>query len=191
MWVACTQPATIEFAADHGLGVLGFGIGPAASNDYVRMYRERIKKAQPFGAFVNNRFALWITALCARTDDEAIKIQAPNVKTYLDHAHSLFASWIDGKPPHTHKWHMEYFEQLYQQVQKVNLEEVLKVGLGAACIGGPESCARTLQRLEDAGVDEALLFMQAFTTPHDAIMRSIELFAKEVKPRIKSRAATV
>ncbi|MBI3742798.1 MAG: LLM class flavin-dependent oxidoreductase [Chloroflexi bacterium] len=185
MWVACTQPATIEFAGDHGLGVLGFGIGPGQSNDYVRNYRERIKRAKPIGKAVNNRFALWVTALCADSDDEAIRIQAPNVKTYLDHARSLFASWIDGKPPQTHAWHMEYFETLYRQMEKVNIEEVLKVGLGAACIGSPDTCARVLQRLEDAGVDEVLLFMQAFTTPHDAIMRSIELFANQVKPRVR------
>ncbi|MBV8770817.1 MAG: LLM class flavin-dependent oxidoreductase [Deltaproteobacteria bacterium] len=30
MWVACTQPATLEFAADHGIGALGFGIGRAS-----------------------------------------------------------------------------------------------------------------------------------------------------------------
>ena len=86
---------------------------------------------------------------------------------------------------------MEYFEQLYQQVQGVDLREVIKIGLGAACIGDPDSCLRTLQRLEDAGVDEALLFMQGFTTPHDAIMRSIELFAKQVKPRIQPRKVDV
>jgi hypothetical protein len=31
----------------------------------------------------------------------------------------------------------------------------------------------------DAGVDEALLFMQIYTTAHDAIMRSIEMIAQE------------
>ena len=36
MWVACTQPASIEFAGDNGIGVLGFGIGQGQSNDYVQ-----------------------------------------------------------------------------------------------------------------------------------------------------------
>ena len=55
MWVACTQPATVEFAADHGLGVLGFGIGQGQSNDFVALYRERIKKAKPIGSFMRKR----------------------------------------------------------------------------------------------------------------------------------------
>jgi hypothetical protein len=30
--------------------------------------------------------------------------------------------------------------------------------------------------------------MGSFSTPHDKVMRSIELFAKEVLPRVKDRA---
>ena len=49
----------------------------------------------------------------------------------------------------------------------------------------PRDRHRVLQYLADAGVDEALLFMQLYTTPHDKIMRSIELLAKEVMPTLK------
>jgi alkanesulfonate monooxygenase SsuD/methylene tetrahydromethanopterin reductase-like flavin-dependent oxidoreductase (luciferase family) len=41
MWVASTQPSGIQFASEHGLGVLGFGISDINSNDYVSMYRRR------------------------------------------------------------------------------------------------------------------------------------------------------
>jgi hypothetical protein len=47
MSVACTQPASIEFAADNGIGVLGFGIGQGQSNDYVQLYRDRIRNCTP------------------------------------------------------------------------------------------------------------------------------------------------
>lgn len=46
---------------------------------------------------------------------------------------------------------------------------------------------KVLDYLTDAGVDEALLFMQMYTTPHDKIMRSIELMANKVRPLLKSR----
>ena len=72
MWVACTQPATLEFAGDHGLGVLGFGIGQGQSNSYVRTYRERIKNCRPFGASINDKFALLTFTLCCDTDEEAL-----------------------------------------------------------------------------------------------------------------------
>jgi alkanesulfonate monooxygenase SsuD/methylene tetrahydromethanopterin reductase-like flavin-dependent oxidoreductase (luciferase family) len=48
MSVACTQPSSIEFAADNGLGVLGWH-RPRGFNDFVTLYRERIKNAKPAG----------------------------------------------------------------------------------------------------------------------------------------------
>lgn len=188
MSVACTQPSTIQFAAKHGLGVLGFGIGQGQSNEYVQMYREAIKNAEPIGEFVNNRFALWVHTLCAPTDEEALAIQGPNFKLYSEQVRSLFAPWIDGKPPNSYAWFMQHFAEQYNQMQSIAMEDIVKAG--GACIGSPETCLRVLQYLSDAGVDEALLFMQSFTTPHETVMRSIELIAKEVKPRLKERATT-
>jgi alkanesulfonate monooxygenase SsuD/methylene tetrahydromethanopterin reductase-like flavin-dependent oxidoreductase (luciferase family) len=182
MWVACTQPATIEFAARHGLGVLGFGIGQGQSNDYVRMYRDKIAQAEPIGAFVNNRFALFVHALCCPTDAEALAVQGPNFKLYNEQVRALFAPWIEGKAPHSYEWFMKFFADQYSQSQAIAMEDIVKAG--GACIGSPETCRRVLQHLSDAGVDEALLFMQSYTTPHDAIMRSIELIAREVKPKL-------
>jgi alkanesulfonate monooxygenase SsuD/methylene tetrahydromethanopterin reductase-like flavin-dependent oxidoreductase (luciferase family) len=184
MWVACTQPATLEFAADHGLGALGFGIGQGQSNDFVRLYRERIKNCKPIGATVNNKFALLTFTLCCDTDEEALAIQGPNFRMYGDAVRNLFAPWIDGKPPRSYEWFMKYWkETAYDAARSVPMSEIVKAG--GACIGSPETCLKVLQYLSDAGVDEALLFMQMYTTPHDKIMRSIELIASKVMPRLK------
>ena len=182
MWVACTQPATVEFAAKNGLGALAFGVGQGKSNDYVQLYRETIKNADPIGGFVNNRFALWVHALCCDTDKEALDAQGPNFERYGEYVRDLFAPWIDGEPPKSYKWFMDYYKQLLKDQEGVTMEDI--VAAGGACIGSPDTCLKTLQHVADAGVDEALLFMQSFTTPHDKIMRSIELLAKDVKPRI-------
>ncbi|HEV3109228.1 MAG TPA: LLM class flavin-dependent oxidoreductase [Candidatus Binataceae bacterium] len=186
MWVACTQPASIEFAGDHGIGVLGFGIGQGQSNDYVRMYRERIKKCKPIGSFINNKFALLTFTLCCDTDAEALEIQGANFRTYNDAVRNLFAPWIDGKPPKSYEFFMKQFMEGRKQAQTVPMEEIVKAG--GACIGSPETCLKVLQYLSDAGVDEALLFMQMYTTPHEKIMRSIELLAKEVMPKLKHKS---
>jgi len=186
MWVACTQPATLEFAADHGIGALGFGIGQGQSNDYVRLYKERIRNCKPIGSFVNNKFALLTFTLCCDTDEEALAIQGPNFRMYSDAVRNLFAPWIEGKPPRSYEWFMKYWQEtMYKAAQSVPVSEIVKAG--GACIGSPETCLRVLQYLADAGVDEALLFMQMYTTPPDKIMRSIELIAREVMPRLKPR----
>jgi alkanesulfonate monooxygenase SsuD/methylene tetrahydromethanopterin reductase-like flavin-dependent oxidoreductase (luciferase family) len=186
MSVACTQPSSIEFAADHGLGVLGFGIGITGSNDFVELYRERIKKARPVSGAVNNRFALFVTALCAPTDEEALRLRGDDMRAYSEQVRQLFAPWIDGKPPTSYEWFMKYSAQNYETMKNTSMEDI--VAAGGAAIGSPETCTRVLQHLADAGVDEVLLFMQSYSTPHDAIMRSIELFAKEVQPKVKSPA---
>jgi len=186
MWVACTQPATIEFAGDNGLGVLGFGIGQGQSNDYVRTYRDRIKNAKPIGSFINDKFALLTFTLCCDTDQEALAIQGPNFRQYSDAVRQLFAPWIDGKPPASYEFFMKQFMEGRKVAMSVPLEEIVKAG--GACIGSPETCGNVLQYLAEAGVDEALLFMQMYTTPHDKIMRSIELLAKEVMPHLKTKS---
>ena len=186
MWVACTQPATVEFAGDNGLGVLGFGIGQGQSNDFVQTYRERIKKCKPIGSFVNNKFALLTFTMCCDTDEEALAIQGPNFRTYSDAVRNLFAPWIDGKPPRSYEWFMKHSVEANKMAREVPLSDIVKAG--GACIGSPQTCLNVLQYLSDAGVDEALLFMQLYTTPHDKIMRSIELIAKEVTPKLKRKS---
>jgi alkanesulfonate monooxygenase SsuD/methylene tetrahydromethanopterin reductase-like flavin-dependent oxidoreductase (luciferase family) len=184
MWVACTQPATLEFAADHGLGALGFGIGQGQSNDYVRLYRERIKNCNPIGSTINNKFALLTFTLCCDTDEEALAIQGPNFRMYSDAVRNLFAPWIEGKPPRSYEWFMKYWQEtMYNAARSVPVSEIVKAG--GACIGSPETCLNVLQYLSEAGVDEALLFMQLHTTPHDKIMRFIELIASKVMPKLK------
>jgi alkanesulfonate monooxygenase SsuD/methylene tetrahydromethanopterin reductase-like flavin-dependent oxidoreductase (luciferase family) len=187
MWVSATQPSTVEFAGRNGLGVLGFGITAEQSGDLLDLYRREIATCRPIGAFVNNRFALWVQALCCDSDEEAIAIRGPDLKRYMDEVRMLFAPWIDGKPPESYKWFMKSFAQGYEQTRGVTGEELLKSG--SFCVGSPATCRRALRILAEAGVDEVMLFMQSYSAPHDKIMRSIELFATEVAPAINAPAA--
>jgi alkanesulfonate monooxygenase SsuD/methylene tetrahydromethanopterin reductase-like flavin-dependent oxidoreductase (luciferase family) len=186
MSIACTQASTVEFAGEHGLGVLGFGISEGVSNEYVRTYREKIRTAKPIGKFVNNRFAVLRMALCSPNDREALDLQGANSKMYSHHTRELFAPWIDGKAPASYAKIIENFVKGFAQLDQVSIEDVVK--MGGACIGDVSRCVDSLQFLEDAGVDEVMLFMQLYTTPHDQIMRSIDLFANKVLPRIRPRS---
>jgi alkanesulfonate monooxygenase SsuD/methylene tetrahydromethanopterin reductase-like flavin-dependent oxidoreductase (luciferase family) len=78
---------------------------------------------------------------------------------------------------------MKHWVETMCMTQSVPMSEIVKSG--GACIGSPETCLEVLQYLSDAGVDEALLFMQMYTTPHDKIMRSIQLLADQVMPKLK------
>jgi len=186
MWVACSQPSTIEFAGKNGLGVLGLGIDLKNAAQYVRLYREASNRAKPIGAFVNNRFAILVTALCCDTDEEAINLQGPSVKLLAEQTAAFQKPWIEGSVPPTYEYFTNWVAQSAAKLKHASLHDLIR----GSCVGGPDTCLKMLQRLEDAGVDETMLFMQLYQTPHDAIVRSIRLVAEEVKPRLKSSTNT-
>ncbi len=186
MWVASTQPSSIKFAGEHGLGVLGFGISDLNSNDYVQMHKEALKTAKPAGGVINDRFAVLRIALCMPTDKEALEIQEYNYRLFQQQVGGLFAPWLEGTAPPTYEYIIENFKRQMAMGETHTMEELVE--LGQACIGSPETCARSIQGLIDSGVDEVLLFMQGARTPHEKVLESIRLFASEVMPRLKQPA---
>ena len=188
MWVASTQPYSIQFAGKNGLGVLGFGVSDDQSEDYVAMYREAIQEANPDHGVIHNEFGVLRNSLCAPSDDEAIAIQEPNYRLFNEQISGLFAPWIDGTPPPTYEFIIESFKQRRGGERQLSMKEMVEQG--QACIGSPETCTRAINKLIDADVDEVLLFMQGATTPHAKILESIRLFAEEVRPNLMSKPAT-
>jgi alkanesulfonate monooxygenase SsuD/methylene tetrahydromethanopterin reductase-like flavin-dependent oxidoreductase (luciferase family) len=187
MWVACTQPATVEFAGEHGLGVLGFGVSDEAAGDLVQSYRNALKRAKPaIPGVINDRFAVMRMALCLPTDDEAIRLQEYSYQLFQEQVGNLFAPWIDGTPPPSYEFIVEHFKKLKAHSDSLTLTQLTE--LDETLVGSPETCARALNKMADAGCDEILLFMQGARTPHEKILESIRLFATEVKPRLREPA---
>jgi alkanesulfonate monooxygenase SsuD/methylene tetrahydromethanopterin reductase-like flavin-dependent oxidoreductase (luciferase family) len=187
MWVASTQPSSIQFAGEHGLGVLGFGIADHNSDNYVKVYREALKSAKvPEGGVINDRFAVLRIGLCCPTDDEAIEIQEYNYNLFNEQVGGLFRPWIEGTPPPTYEYIIDSFKRRMELREEHTMKELVE--MDQACIGSPETCARVLNKLADAGVDEIMLFMQGARTPHAKILDSIRLFATEVMPQLKQPA---
>ena len=52
-------------------------------------------------------------------------------------------------------------------------------------VGDVDHCLRKVERYQKAGLDHFIALMQADRIPHDKVMRSIELFAKEIIPRFR------
>jgi alkanesulfonate monooxygenase SsuD/methylene tetrahydromethanopterin reductase-like flavin-dependent oxidoreductase (luciferase family) len=187
MWVASTQPSSIQFAGEHGLGVLGFGISDHNSDNYVKVYREALKNAKvPEGGVINDRFAVLRIGLCMPTDDEAIEIQEYNYNLFNEQVGGLFRPWIEGTPPPSYEYIIDSFKRRMEMREEHTMKELVE--MDQACIGSPETCARVINKLADAGVDEIMLFMQGARTPHEKVLESIRLFATEVMPRLKQPA---
>ena len=52
-------------------------------------------------------------------------------------------------------------------------------------VGDVDECARKVERYQQAGLDHFIALMQADRIPHEAVLRSIELFGTEIAPRFK------
>lgn len=203
MWMACTQPSSYELAAERGVGVLSFGSGaPAGMRQHVDNYRENIKSANPVGAFVNNQWANFTLGHCGDNNQEARELGAKAIKEFFgpnrpytadrkDVYERLLDSW-GGVPDHL----AANFSRFQGGEQDLggggapramlgDLPADLLCERGVIVAGDPDSCIECVKRHEEIGVDQTLLIMQSDQIPHEKVMRSIELFGKEVIPAFK------
>jgi alkanesulfonate monooxygenase SsuD/methylene tetrahydromethanopterin reductase-like flavin-dependent oxidoreductase (luciferase family) len=187
MFVAATQPKSVEFAGQNGLGILGFGVQQTDAGSFVELYEKALADAQPIGGFVNKRFNVFTIALCCEDQQEALDIQVPNFQRYWDYVEELYKPWTEGDKPQSYSWALEHIFTTLDAMRGTSMEDL--TAAGGAAIGDVDHCVQTLQVLADAGVDEVMLHMGSFTTPHEKVMKSIELFASEVLPRVRDKAA--
>ena len=200
IWMACTQPSSYDIAAGHGIGVLSFGSGaPAGLKDHVDRYRDRIGSAEPVGAFVNSQWANFTLGHCGDDNEEARRVGARSIKTFFgpdrpytadrkDIYERLLESW-GGVPDHLQTTFNRFLSQEEDLggggAPRAMLGEMppdLLCERGIIVAGDPESCIEGVRRHQEIGVDQLLLIMQCDEIPHEKVMRSIELFGKEVIP---------
>lgn len=175
LWLACSNIATIEYAARMGMGALGFQfVDPENARAWVHKYYRTI--SGPLQQLVahpaNPNIAMVSGFMCADTDEEArarsdgwtffeFSLQYYGKNDYpaagtLD-MWKLYIAWkeerrLAGKPP--------------------------TPGL----IGSPDTIRGILRDYAAAGVDQVILLNQAGKNRHEDICSSLELFAREVMP---------
>ena len=54
--------------------------------------------------------------------------------------------------------------------------------------GDPDTCSRVVEAWGQVGVDQLILMVQAGVTPHNDVMRAIELLGTKVLPRFRDTA---
>ncbi len=203
IWMACTQPASYEIAAGHGIGVLSFGSGaPAGMKEHVDQYRENIKNANPVGQFVNNQWANFTLGHCGDNNEKAQQLgarrsrsssarTAPYTADRQDVYERLLESW--GGVPDDLRVNFSRFLGGEQDLggggaPRAMLGEMpadLLCERGVIVAGNPDSCINSVKRHQEVGVDQTLLIMQSDQIPHEKARHSIELFGKEVIPAFK------
>ncbi len=134
---------------------------------------------------------------CAETQERAIENGATRAAVdYLTYAFKVFAGGLEPRPKSRESAADRRRDQgalPYRDLVKEYplLPKLLKGRVAyedldredMVIVGDVDHCIRKLERYRDAGLDRVLCLMQAGDVPHDAVMRSLELFGEHVIPR--------
>ena len=161
------SPESIVRAARHGLPLMLAIIGgsPARFAPFVDLYRNALEE---FG-FESLPVGVHSPGHVAETDEQAIEELWPHWKPMRDRIGAE-----RGWPPST----------------RAEFEQAAGPD-GALHVGAPDTVARKIAAtIETIGASRFDLKYSAGTLPHDAMMRSIELYGTEVAPRVRELLAS-
>ena len=192
MWMACTNRDTIKIAASLGLGALAFSfLDEAEARTWSGIYYDIIKSdaCVPLGHSVNANIAM-VSAFSLNEDgQEAVRRGQAGFEFFRYAISALVTN--DTVPGRSRLW--DEFEALrssgaiaatYQDTE--GLASAFQASPG---IGTPADFRTHVHAFEAAGVDQIILLQQAGRNAHVDICASLELFARDVLPEFKAKAA--
>jgi len=201
LWMAATSPEGWEIAGRAGIGILGLTIFVRIPQlaDRVRAYRRALAEAKPVGQVVNSRVGAFTIVHAAETQQQALDNGGADAAiNYLLYAFRVLGGFAD---PQGRGMQREYAEleihstpyrdmiaKEYPIIVKMQKNECTFKDLDEedmVIVGDVDHCIRKIERYQEAGLDHLICLMQADRIPHQKVMRSIELFAKEILPRFK------
>ncbi len=190
MWIACTNRATIELAAELGIGALAFSfVDPDEAAHWVQTYYDTIKsdRCVPIGHTVNANIAL-VTGFSLHEDrTEAIRRGREGFE-FFSYAIAAMVTQ-DSTPGRTSLW-SDFQAMRGPGATEAYIEKAKAKGdTYSSAIGTPDDAARHIRELEAIGVDQLIFIQQAGRNRHEDICSSLELFASEVMPEFHEHEA--
>lgn len=188
IWMACTNRDTIKIAAQNGVGALAFSfLEPEQAKLWSDIYYGIIKSEAcvPLGHAVNANIAMVSSFSVHRDRAEAVRRGLEGFEFFGFALNALVAQ--DCVPGHTDLW------ANYQAQRGRRNEDIMaaadRVGAYSSGIGTPDDMRAHLTGFAENGIDQVIFLQQAGHNRHDHICESLELFAAEVMPEFKAKAA--
>jgi len=190
IWMAATSPESWALAARNGIGILGLSIYVPVSTveKQIAEYKAELANAKPVGRSVNDQVGVFTIVHCAETPEEARENHAHDAAIeYLNYAFKVFASGITpeahkaGDVPHQTVELARDYPLITKMINGTATYEELDEE-DNVIIGDVDHCIRKLERYRDIGADRVLCLMQASRIPHEAVMKSIDLFGRHIVP---------
>src|SRR3954463_13528790 len=141
----------------------------------MQSYKDAVPTAEPVGDFVNDNIMVVTNMICME-DREAAFEKAISIG--MNYYTSLQMHWLDNIPK------PEGFPVWPDLVPEPTIEQIKKAAeLGMVIVGDPDDCAQGVQRWVDIGADQICFSPTTSNMGQDDIIRSMELFGKEVIPQ--------
>ncbi len=187
MWVASTNPDTFLLAAERGLGVLCFTLGVELGEvkRRVELYRERIATAKPVGLTINNQVSMNIMGLFGDDPRKVEEIAREAVLWYVRRGFELVSSVARAASRDDSYKYLGTASRYDPSEITRDYYHFLKEN-DLIAVGPPSEALRVARRYRESGADQILFFLQYGAIPHEHVMRSIELLARDVLPEIHS-----
>jgi alkanesulfonate monooxygenase SsuD/methylene tetrahydromethanopterin reductase-like flavin-dependent oxidoreductase (luciferase family) len=180
-YLAAISPSTYDIAARLGLPLLR---SPQFSNldTVARTFDAYKAQMRQYGYDPDTLDQpLSVRVYVAPTDEEA----KPETRHALWFYH-LLATLLPGAPGRPKPAGYEHYPQDPAVLSRVTLEDVWERG---TCFGSPERVIRLMQRyMERSGTTHWMVQMRIGGLEHDKVLRSMELFAREVMPALREAA---
>ncbi len=192
LWMAATQPNSFREAGERGLGVLCFGFNAINDmRDSIDGYYKEIKNPKmPVGDFANVNVGAAAVMFCDYDQKKARLAGVPAAAFFAVKALQLFAPWY-GRDVPGYEFYTDMVKEgkvTFGNVEggrPMDVDTLVKTGV--LLIGTPDDLIESIEQYEKIGVTQMIFAVQAGALAHRDILRSLEIFGKEVIPHFKAK----
>ena len=193
MWMACTNRDTIKIAASLGLGALAFSfLDEAEARTWSQIYYDIIKSdaCVPLGHSVNANIAMVSAFSLQRGPGRGGAPRAGGLRV-LPLRHQRARHQRHGARPLAAVGGVPGAAQRAGALAATyeGTKDLASAFQASPGIGTPAEFRKHVRSYEAAGVDQIILLQQAGRNAHADICASLELFARDVLPEFKAKAA--
>lgn len=183
--VAATSPDSLISAAQEGIGVMtsSYFFGWDWLSKLTEAYFGAIAELAEAPPNANYHFTPLLYAYCAETDEEARRDGFEGIYNAARLASISFSRLAQLSQSYS------YMTQADDAVERISDPTWLIEESGTVICGAPDTCIKQIQRYVDMGANELIIRVDG--VGHEKVMRSLELFGKEVLPRFTGKYAVV
>ena len=184
IYQVCVSKDGIENTAVRGWPMLNSVLtGPVdqlvANRDTYRATLEKTGRSAPEIAALLGRWGVSRQIYVAETDAQALA-EAKDAELWYQESFRRFV--VPERIEEAHPSLQPGFRAMADKLARVTWEDLVRETLA---FGSPDTVARHIAFMRDLGVGQVLCWMNFGGLPQDRIRRSMELFAREVRPRFQ------